>query len=110
MTFGGIIYMSEASQRYLPLFKRLRANVTICDTVLPVSTKSETPQLEGVHFRNSRESAWEIIDLVLKRQYAHDIAQIRTQLVQIAGKPPKKSNLRIFFASLFSLVRQPNQV
>jgi hypothetical protein len=103
MTFGGIIYLSEANQRYLPLLSKLRANITIRDTVLSIGTKSDISQ--GIYFRNSLESAWEIIGSVLMRQCAHDIVQIRRQLVHIAGKPSSK---RLRFRKIFNFERFAN--
>jgi len=105
MKVSGIIYMSETNQRRLPLFKEMRANNTLRNATLSVSSKNESQG--GVHFMNNHGSAWDIIDSLLRRDSTLDAFQIRTHLCGIAGlKPPstKPESIGLWrrFISLFS--------
>ena len=68
MKFGGIVYLGEVSASF-PLLKELRENFAIRDTIKFVSTKDgkwKGPSRD-VHFTGTHESAWDIIDLVLRK-------------------------------------------
>ena len=87
MKFGGIIYLSEGKQARLPLLKELRGNATISRAILHVKTK--TPQPGERFFTNDRESAWRIIDEVIKQPCTSDIGLTWMQLDDITKKLPK---------------------
>jgi hypothetical protein len=96
MKFGGIVYLNnegDAMARQLPGYGRLCANSTLRNVLVPVSTKTDPSS--AICFANTYQSAKDVLDAVRQRSCPLTIAEIRTQLNDVAEKLPQKQQPKI---------------